>query len=993
MRNAIVFLLLIACQSLHAQKFSNKGKEFWVGYGHNFLFENGETPNAQNLVLYLSAEAPATVTVSVSNTSWSRTYTIAANSVIETDPVPKSGTDDCRLMAEGLSDRAIHIESDVPIVAYSHVYGEASSGAAMLIPVEAYGYSYFSLNSEQNYTNECYSWFYVVAAEDNTRLRITPSKPTLGGQLPGVPFEVNLSKGQIYNVMGEIAISYHGYDLSGSKVESIEGSDGTCHPVAMFSGSSRTFICTPNFELGGGDFIMQQSLPLNAWGVRYLTAPTSSTLGAKTLNRNRYRIYVQDPSTQVYKNGVLQVGGLRDNFYYEYNSTTADYISATAPIVVAQMIYSSGGCFSIGEGDPEMIFLSPIEQSIKNITFYSTNKEKIDHNYLTLAIPTQGLSSLRIDGSSTYDTAYAHWRAGYSVVVKDLGRNAAQHTVTSDSGFNAITYGLGYRESYGYNAGTYINSLTAYTEVLNKYNSTPSTYNCANTPFVFEMKSIYPIDEMTWHLSQVQGISPAVDKTITAPVLVRIDIINVRRYYVYRLPDEYSVLYAGDYDIPVTLRSAMIDNCTKIEEVTITLSVKPSPMVDFSLSQICERNTILFKDSVAGSASGWSWDFGDGTTQNVRNPSKNFNSAGEYNVSLQLITENDGCIGDTSKQITIHPLPSVEFDIPGMICLPSGNALFTNRSSDAGGRNDLMKYRWDLGNGNFDSVQNGRGRYTTAGTYPVKLVASDQYGCSDSLTKTVSNFGKLNVAYAVKDSALCEGSSFLFSDSTNFPAGPETRSYQWSFGDGTNDAAAAVTKVYNAPGKYTIRYRVSLSSGCTDEFTSNVTVYPVPKVDAGPDLTAITGERVLLKGTVSDPRSLIEWTPGLNLSASDNMETYYTTTTPQMFRLTATTPDGCVAADSMFVKISGTLRIPNAFTPNGDGKNDTWQIPLLQNNTAVTVQIYNRYGQIVFRSAGYAQPWNGKHNGRDLSPGAYQYIIDTKDARFGILKGQVMLIR
>src|SRR3954468_4975401 len=135
------FILLAGSIFSYAQNLSNKGKEFWVGYGHHQFFEgnSGSQQNTQEMVIYLSAEQPANVTVSINGTSYSQNYSIPANTVISTAAMPKSGTNDCRLtsgaggftgaLSEGISDRGIHIVSDVPIVAYAHIYGSASSGA------------------------------------------------------------------------------------------------------------------------------------------------------------------------------------------------------------------------------------------------------------------------------------------------------------------------------------------------------------------------------------------------------------------------------------------------------------------------------------------------------------------------------------------------------------------------------------------------------------------------------------------------------------------------------------------------------------------------------------------------------------------------------------------------------------------------------------------------------------------------------------------------
>ncbi len=144
-----VVLLCVCCSNSSAQNKSNRGKEFWLGYGHNILFTQGSPPNSQTHILYLSAEQAATVTVTVNGTAWSRTVNIPANTVDFSVIIPKAGPEDARLLSEGKSTKGIHIVSDVPIVAYAHQYGSVSSAATMLMPVEGFGYSYYSLNYTQ----------------------------------------------------------------------------------------------------------------------------------------------------------------------------------------------------------------------------------------------------------------------------------------------------------------------------------------------------------------------------------------------------------------------------------------------------------------------------------------------------------------------------------------------------------------------------------------------------------------------------------------------------------------------------------------------------------------------------------------------------------------------------------------------------------------------------------------------------------------------------
>ena len=171
------------------QTLSNRGKEFWLGYGFNYKFQNELPMNDQELAIYISTEQAATVVVSINGTSWSQTLNIPPNTVNASILIPKSGPNDARVLTDGFSNKGIHILSDVPVAAYAHQYGPMVSGATMLMPVETYGFSYYSINyyqdRSQSNPSEWYSWFFVIASENNTRIRITPSDTTKAGWLPG----------------------------------------------------------------------------------------------------------------------------------------------------------------------------------------------------------------------------------------------------------------------------------------------------------------------------------------------------------------------------------------------------------------------------------------------------------------------------------------------------------------------------------------------------------------------------------------------------------------------------------------------------------------------------------------------------------------------------------------------------------------------------------------------------------------------------------------
>ena len=344
----------------------------------------------------MSAEQAANVTVSIWGTSWTRTYSIPANTVRRSDLIPKTGTNDARLISppcsfvppgiacggEGtFSNKAIHITSDVPIVAYAHIYGSASSGATMLMPVNTWGYSYTTLNSRQQYDADCFSWAYVISQHDNTVIEVTPSQNTRTGNLAGNTMTITLNKGEIYQFMAGPETGSTKPELTGSKIRSVANADGECFPVAVFSGSSRTYNQFDCGSRGGGDNDNQQCFPMQAWGKRYLLAPTSASTAASVFMRNAYKIVVSDPSTVVRRNGaIIPSTSLQANSFYYFESNTADYIESDKPVMVGQFM-SGGTCaLTAGVGDPEMIYISPIEQGIKRVGFYRNTMQGITVN-------------------------------------------------------------------------------------------------------------------------------------------------------------------------------------------------------------------------------------------------------------------------------------------------------------------------------------------------------------------------------------------------------------------------------------------------------------------------------------------------------------------------------------------------------------------------------------------------------------------------------------
>jgi len=175
----------------------------------------------------------------------------------------------------------------------------------------------------------------------------------------------------------------------------------------------------------------------------------------------------------------------------------------------------------------------------------------------------------------------------------------------------------------------------------------------------------------------------------------------------------------------------------------------------------------------------------------------------------------------------------------------------------------------------------------------------------------------------------------------------------------------------------------------------NITVAPIPTVSAGQDQEVIIGESVTLHGVASGSNYQIAWSPSAGLSDSTILEPKATPKVDTHYKLTITQTTGgivCPVTDSVWVRLLHLPVIPNTFTPNGDGFNDTWEIKYLDKYPNSTVKVYNRSGELVYSSSGYAIPWDGTYKNTPLAVGTYFYIIDPSHNLL-IMTGSVNLIR
>jgi hypothetical protein len=655
------------------------------------MFQNN-VGGTQDMVLYFATEAVTNVTVSIPGLGYTQTYSnLPANTIFTTPVLPKAGTQDARLTQEGISNKGIHVTSDKPIVAYAHIYNGNVSGATLLFPTPTLGKEYYSINFDQH-SNEGNSncFFYAIAVDTGTTtIEVIPSAKTQN-MVAGQTYTFNLTQGQIFNALGTIS-GNDGVDLTGSKIKSISSGTSTCKRIAVFSGSGKINIhCPLGSSNNSADNYMVQAFPKNAWGKYYLTVPTSQ------MPANFFRIAVLDPATVVKVNGTV-LTGLVNNFYYQIGQTSVpNVIEADKPIMVAQYITSAGQCGNTalaGDGDPEVIYLSPVEQNIDKVIINSTSNSAITRHYLNVVIPNGGtaLSSFKIDGATPTASFTIHpQNSAYSYLVQSL--STGQHIIQSDSSFNAIAYGYGQAESYGYNAGANVKDLYQFVSIQNQYATVSFPATCKNSPFYFSMTFPYQPTQIKW---QFGGLFP--DVTISNPSPDSSWFVNGKQLYHYKLNTVYSAPAIGIYPIKVVAQNPIGDGCSGEQEITYDLQVFDHPVADFTFTGSgCLPDSIHFIDnSTSGgrTAIKWSWDFNDGGSASVKSPSHLFTTANSFNVKYSIVTDI-GCLSDTaSKKIEISALPVADFNVSIPDCITK-DVTFTDVSTSVSG--NITKWSWDL---------------------------------------------------------------------------------------------------------------------------------------------------------------------------------------------------------------------------------------------------------------------------------------------------------
>ncbi len=883
----IIFLIISSLRGFSQNDPCHKtteGKDFWFGFMENRSWQH---PEKNSLSVTVTSRFESTFTISTGQSeNIIGTYSISAyNSrqvFLDWNALQAFGT-------QNIEDKGIHITSTQPVNVYAYNYAVNSSDVAVIYPKESLGTEYYTMCYEPHvHENGRNSEFLVVAVENNTTIHITPTKIIDGPSKlpPGVPYDIKLNKGQVYQAQSENVEGAPGEgDLTGTHLWSEK-------PFALFSGVLATTV-PADLSVQAWDQLYEQMPPVQSWGREFYTSPL------KGRGQDRYRILAAEDGTIVNVENIGDIylsKGQFNEFVLNYNQPSR--IQSNKKILVAQYSQSRSvdPDYNKGDGDPFMIILSPVEQTVNDVTFVAYQSDNIKKTYVNVISRTDQISTLLMDESPAFRTSFIPYKNGlysYAQIEVPKGITHRIRNTESTKGFLATVYGFGGVESFGYGVGFNLDiraDLGADTII----NGRKTRILCFGTDSI-TLRTGYGFDSYLWSTNAATDtIRAAEAKTYwvtaslgectvsdTVELLINKPIVKLGNDTLICNPDTIpldagfgwknilwspgnettQVIYpkkSGTYSVQATNRTG----CTASGSIKLTFDDRPKLNLSFLDTLYCGTKSAML--GISADKGGYTLErLTDGYTVNTTNAVVPVYGTWPFKFTA---TDSNGCASDSSFSLGFHKIPAVSFSIDSTSCYHYNLAV--NYIGDAA--INASRFTWIFGG---DTIADGIG--VDSDTIPLgvnqnkrdlSLKVTEQ-GCSNSDTiRDIKVIPDLTVQ--VIDSMGCQPFNAEF-----IAVNSETVTYDWDFGDGNSERLDNHPfHTYNDAGYYNVNLKVTTQQGCSNEYAEDSLVHVAPIPTAGftlnPDECLNPGNHVISYMGSGDQMDTYNW----DLSAFDSVE-------------------------------------------------------------------------------------------------------------------------
>lgn len=449
--------------------------------------------------------------------------------------------------------------------------------------------------------------------------------------------------------------------------------------------------------------------------------------------------------------------------------------------------------------------------------------------------------------------------------------------------------------------------------------------------------------------------------------------------------------------ITVSLVISQYD-CAK--EFLAEVNVVPDPVAEItSQTQFCEGLTIDFKNSSKNS-SNYLWEFGipgNLDTSYAFEPSFIYPDSGVYIVTL-FASNSYGCYSSDDSKFYVYPLLKAGMDTILPQCIRKN--IFNFYAS--GVYSNQSVFSWDFGpdaTPALSQLKNPIGVvFDSAGQHPVTITISEN-GCNKTFTDTVLIYPIPRASFKSQNDSGCYPITVQFYDSS---ISGTPLSYFWEFGDGTSSKEPNPLHTYNKSGVFDVGLTIIASSGCIDTifFPQPELIkafdYPEAKIEVTPDEASIFEPLFNFNDiSLNSINCLLIFGDGDSTESCRIIHEYPDTGIYKYMQIVENT-DGCLDTIMGKIRVLPEFRfeIPNAFSPNGDGKNDFFA-PVIFGIIEMDIIIFDRWGEMIFKSNKTEASWNGEYKGRPCQQDVYNYVIRYKNVflKEFTRRGHIVLIR
>jgi len=437
----------------------------------------------------------------------------------------------------------------------------------------------------------------------------------------------------------------------------------------------------------------------------------------------------------------------------------------------------------------------------------------------------------------------------------------------------------------------------------------------------------------------------------------------------------------GDYRLTVS-----VNGCSSASPSTTAVEVKQTPPAPAlgNNSPVCEGSdlTLLATGIQGGAYTWWGPNNFNSSVQNNLLPAVTSTSAGIYYATETV----NGCTSvAASTNVNVDKQSKLRAGSDQVICTNT-NSVNLIGSIQAGNSAVL----WTAsGNGSFSSAGTLATMYypsltdKASGHVTLNLASASNGACPAALSSLVINFAQPSSTNAGADQTICADETAVFLDAvfTNAPGGVWSSS-----GSGNFQPSASSSKATYVPGSRdktegSVRLTWTTLTNGPCPASSDATIISIkqpPTINTGGVQYVLENKTVMLKPAFNGTGLRYSWTPAVYLSSDSVPNPLCNPKSNVTYTLLVSDIFGCSSSAELAVKLILDPFIPNVFTPNGDGSNDTWKVKNLDHYSNCEINIYNRYGQLVHHCIGYAVEWNGTTKGKPLPASTYYYIIDLK---------------